>query len=153
MYLALPMGSLPGVEGEVRGNQAGQTECYALHPVAKVPECFWRVQAAVPVALVLESRIPASALPKPIARDQDGSIHHSNNLWPLLELPLVFPLRPLWGLLLRPIVVVIYWGSEQAGHRSTLVAGTETALQRWLGRDGWEFSSLARRTRLNVRAS
>lgn len=153
MYLALPMESLPEVEGEVRGNQAGQTGCYALHPVAKVPECFWRVQAAVPVALVPEPRIPASDLPKSMARDQDGSIHHSNNLEPLLGLPLVFPLRLLWGLLLLPVVVVICWGSEQAGHRSTLVAGTETVLRRWLGRGGWGFLSLARRTRLNVRAS
>lgn len=47
----------------------------------------------------------------------------------------------------------MYWGSEQAGHRSIWVAGTETALRRLLGRHDWGFSSLARRIRLNVDSS
>lgn len=149
MYLALPMESIPGDEGETRSNQVGQIVCYALHPVAKVPECFWRVQAAVPVPVVLEPRAPASALPQPMARDQDGSVHYSSNLWLLLGIPLGILLR----LLLRPLVIVMYWGSVQAGHRSTWVVGTETALRRLLGRDDWGFSSLARRTRLNVHSS
>lgn len=74
------MGSIPGDEGETRGTQAGQTGCYALRPIAKVPVCFWLVQAAVPVAVALEPRAPASTLPHLMARDQDGLFHHSSNL-------------------------------------------------------------------------